>query len=170
MFLNPSFLTCPHMSLPASQSSSFIPFLHLFHHTDLNTSSRDPCFCAFWAVLTFADVEALRKSILECEKSTFLLGFCMHACMHRDPVTLGTESTRKALISPSNETTRVDLSRKRKIVDVAHIYPHYLIADRRNNFTITFPPLWKMLEYFGHRTKAKRWHDKIFTNPIDPTR
>ncbi|KAB8272018.1 hypothetical protein BDV30DRAFT_239985 [Aspergillus minisclerotigenes] len=36
--------------------------------------------CAFWAVLTFADVEKLEKLILELGTTTFLLDFCLHAC------------------------------------------------------------------------------------------
>ncbi|KAE8333364.1 hypothetical protein BDV39DRAFT_199090 [Aspergillus sergii] len=86
--------------------------------------------CAFWAVLTFADVAKLAKLILELETTTFLLDFCMHACTAipllwaRKPPTPPSQAApppaqqiaaRKSLISPSNETTVVAFSGKLKL-------------------------------------------------------
>ncbi|KAE8371979.1 hypothetical protein BDV26DRAFT_298290 [Aspergillus bertholletiae] len=145
---------------------------------------------AFWAVLIFSDIEMLEKFICECEKSTFLLDFCMHACAaipllwaQKPPRPPSSESSSATTSSPTPANRRQKiinlalerdgkscLFRKTQFVDVAHIYPHYLLADRRTNFSTTLPPFWGMLEYFWPPEKVKRWHDKIFTNPTDPSR
>ncbi|KAB8211163.1 hypothetical protein BDV34DRAFT_219767 [Aspergillus parasiticus] len=95
----------------------------------LHSITQRLLLCAFWAVLTFADVEKLAKLILENETTTFLLDFCMHACTAipllwaRKPPTPSQAApppaqqlaARKSLISPSNETTVVAFSGKLKL-------------------------------------------------------
>ncbi|KAL4888835.1 hypothetical protein BDV59DRAFT_187873 [Aspergillus ambiguus] len=146
----------------------------------------------FWAVIVFSDLNKLEQFIVEVEKSSYLLDFCMHACAAisllwaqkgiRTPgssQSSSEESNNDASPTPRKKRN-TDLARERDgevclfkktdIVDVAHIYPHYLIAARKTNFTTNCPPFWNMLGYFWSEHRIKEWHDSIFTDLRHPTR
>ena len=124
-------------------------------------SHRRPC-----PVLGNADSGRRRyagKFVEEAQKSAYLLNFsCMHAQLYPssggrrsrdngDPpsgvYSAGPTRNQNWSVEPGRGTIAV-VSYGVAPVQVAHIYPHYLLAASTTNLTRTYPPLWKMLEYF----------------------
>ncbi|OJJ42405.1 hypothetical protein ASPZODRAFT_36938, partial [Penicilliopsis zonata CBS 506.65] len=148
----------------------------------------EPVPTPFWAVLIFSDIAMLEILVGEAEKSTFFLQFTMHACaalplvwqqrLPQRPRSADSESfvsssshnslnksIRDKVIERDNEQCVIT---KNNPIEVAHIYPHYLLSGARTNLARTFPPFWEMLKYFWSEERVSQWHSQVFQDSESP--
>lgn len=121
----------------------------------------------------------LEKIVEEAEKSLHFLEFCMHACVslpliwqQKEPKFQDEDEDWNGDLSSSSRSS----GRKKRLTDLvadcdeyrcvargtspyddAHIYPHFLLANRHSNVTKTLPPFWEMFKYFWTSDRIKSW-------------
>ncbi|KAB8274468.1 hypothetical protein BDV30DRAFT_209054 [Aspergillus minisclerotigenes] len=143
---------------------------------------------SFWAILMLADIELVEKLIVEAEKSPYLVELCQHASTaipfvwkQKEPKFSRSSQSASSNSSGSNNRNKT-LSRKAKErdndscvirkqaagVQIAHIYPWFLLSGNQTNVTRTYPPFWEMLKYFWSPERISLWHSELFTNPERP--
>ncbi|KAI9925327.1 hypothetical protein ASPWEDRAFT_45738 [Aspergillus wentii DTO 134E9] len=147
---------------------------------------------SFWACVQVADISALRSFVRDAQASPRLCTilsdnfYSIPRVWMQKPPRDSTSSSASSSSQDSQKSGGVPRSRSAKkiaftrdrgkcvitgrpVVQVCHIFPHYLLKKKSTDLTKSLPDLWKLLSLFFDHDRVFQWKSAIFPDPKNPT-